>query len=178
MKKIYGIFIALLCISSLSSRAQTTMDVFLSAGGDIYDYDMEVHDFVMHATTSQAGINHDYYWPYYGVDITHTSPSVDLGTIEADQVPTSIANAFVVQVVPGDTYVTVRNKSYTNTYYVKLDLQYNWDYPQPSPYVVIPPGGVGTIPVTTTMNYRKTYYNSSNPIQYMEYTLLWSTNPF
>jgi hypothetical protein len=178
MKKIYGIFIALLCIASLSSKAQTTLDVGLTSGADIYDYDMEVRDFVLHATTSQKGVNRDYYWPYYGVNITHTSPYVPIGTIEADEVPTSIANAFIVQVVPGDTYITVRNKSYTNTYYVKLDLQFNWDYPQPSPYVVIPPGGVGTIPVTTSMNYRKTYYNSTVPIQYMYYTILFSTSPF
>jgi|GEM_PF-6631771 len=179
MKKIYGILIALsCCIFSFSAQAQKTLHVYLGAGADIYDYDMEVHDFVLHATTSQSGVSHDYYWPYYGVDIQHTNPTIELGTIEADQVPTSIANAFVVQAVPGDTYISVRNKSYTNTYYVKLDIQYNYDYPAPSAYVVIPPGGIGTIPITSSMNYRKTYYSSSNPITYMEFTILWGTSPW
>lgn len=179
MKKIYGIIIALLCtFLSFNANAQSTMGIYLSSGADIYDYGLVVQDFVLNVKTTQKGVITNYSWPLYSVNIDHTSPTLSIGTITSTETPTSISNAFTVEVqTGGSSYVTVKNNS-TKTYYVQLDVQFNYDYPAHSPSVVIAPGAVGTIPVTTAMNYRKTFYSTSNPPGYLQFTLYFSTSNF
>ncbi len=132
-------------------------------------HNLVTQDVIMNIATSQNGVpgTTDISYPYYGVS-QQANGALPLGLLYPPSEPTGISNAFIVNILPTDSYITVYNpngSAVTGTLLINFDGGYSV-----GSSVTLNGKTTTTIPVTAAMTHIKTYPRVANNTIYKLFT--------
>lgn len=175
MKKIYVFFIAVFFLAFVPKIYSQQQFVQVNMSVPANPHNVVVQDVILNVATSQNGIEGttNVSFPYYGLSMVGTG-EVYIGSLTPTTIPTNISNAYIVNILPTESYITVYNPN-SNAVTGSLQITF-WDaggqvgYSVGSGNITLNPKTTTTIPVTSTMTHQKTYLHVINNILKVVFT--------
>lgn len=161
MKKIY-VSLILVCLFAFGNKASAQdqnysipiyFDVPTLADNVI------IQDVIMNLTTTQSGVTTNISLPYYGLSMG--SGMVTLDNLVPSTLPTSISNAYIVNFLPTQSYITVYNNG-SKAVKGEFEIHFNDGFSIGSGSINLPAHMLTTIPLTATMTHAKTYAGTTD----------------